>query len=205
MAVKRTPPIAVKGQFKLKTPWEVVEDRTYQCSAVRSFPELAEKNIDTFAMVYEPMSLSREVYERDRLAGANIITLMSDLHPVIHVPDTYIESFPDMSGMRYDHMVISASLGAVPNYLDLTFAKQQVLNVIKDVVGIESVVEVHSAPTTKFITIDQHTALEVSRKVAIKNITTDHGVAKDLKEKNEELVRRVKILEKIIKDNGLLD
>lgn len=204
MAVKRTPPIAVKGQFKLITPWSVDADRFYECNAIRSFPELLERHVDIFATVYEPMGLDVSIYERDRLMGANIITLMSDLHPVIHVPDTYIESYPDMSGMEYHHIVLSASLGAVPSYLDLSFLQQQMLNVVTEVVGVTPKVEIHSAPHTGFINFDQHTVLEANRRAAISQIKTDHGKLKDVQDQNAALIEKVRILEQVIKDNNLL-
>lgn len=205
MSVKRTPPIAAKGQFKLIPPWTVPEDRIYECNAIRSFPELMERGVDIFATVYEPLGLVESDYERDRLAGANVVTLMSDLHPVVHIPDTYIESYPDMSGMKYHHIVLSVSLGAIPSYLDLSYLQQQVKSKVLTTVGVDAKVEIHAAPHTGFISFDQHTVLEANRRVSIENVKTDHGKLRDLQTLNEALTEKLLVLEKVIKDAGLVN
>lgn len=205
MAIKRTPPLGTVGRYTLRTPWSVSTERVYRCEAIRSFADIVERGMDVYERFYLPTGLGKEAYEQDRRLGANIITLMSDQGPVVYVPDTYIESYPNMAAVTYHHVVLSCSLGAIPEFLDLAYVQQQVANVVRDTLGLTPVVKYHSAPHTEFISPTQHEYLEANRTAALGQVVTDHGRIRTLQNENTALRQQLAALEQIIKDHGLLE
>ncbi|QVD49387.1 hypothetical protein LUCX_317 [Xanthomonas phage vB_XciM_LucasX] len=170
-----TPPLHAKGLYTLRTPWVIASDTQYECIAIRSFRDFAERGEDVYTKYYAPKEVSREQYEADMAAGANIITLESETASVVHVPDSFIEKFPDITGVAYKRIVISVLLGPLPDAVDLTYAKAQLAAVASDITGVENTVNEHVAPYSGVVTAEQHATLEVARQAAITNRTTDRA------------------------------
>lgn len=205
MATKLTPPLLAKGRYELKMPFQVDPGKIYTCMAIRSFDDIYELGEDVYETYYQPHNLSQEVFERDKELQTNIITLMSEDGPVVYVPDTYIVSYPAMGDVAYSHVVLSISLGAIPDYLSLDFLKDQLANVASDTIGITPEVKVHVAPHAGVVTPEEHEIAEVNRLAAIKNRTTDYAKLKELQNQNAALQERIATLEQIIIDHGLLE
>lgn len=201
---KKTPPLNARGRYQLKAPWQASLDKVYRCIAIRSFDDIYELGVDVFLAYYEPFGIARSTYDQDRRLGANIITLATDDNELIYVPDTYIASYPDMSSINYSHVVLSCSLGPVADHVPLDFLLQSVSTVVSDTIGIEPTVNLHLAPHTDVISPEQHDVLEAARSAAIKNRKTDYAKVRELQIQNSSLIQRVKLLEQIIKDKGLL-
>ena len=203
MALK-TPPLHARGIYQLAEPWEASPTILYQCIAIRSFPDFVEKGQDVFSLFYQPKGLDEEAYQADRLAGANIITLASGSLPMIHVPDSYIESYPILGSSPYKSIVLSVALGPLPNDTSLDFLKDQVSGVVSDVIGVDSTVMEHAVANSDVITPEQAVTLEIARQAAISARVTDR--AKLLQAQNDLAAaqQRITILEQIIIDNDLL-
>lgn len=174
MALK-TPPLHARGLYQLAAPWSLTAGKVYECVAIRDFADFVEKGRDPFTLYYNPRGLSQAVYEADKAAGANIITLVCDDEPVIYVPDTYILAYPNMGNVAYNNVVLSINLGAVPDFLDLEFLKDQIVGVVTDVIGVTGEVKEHIAPSTGVVTQEEHDVAEVARQAAIANRTTDRA------------------------------
>lgn len=170
---QKTPPLHAKGFYQVATPFLLQANTLYECAAIRDYQDLIQAGVDIYAVYYQPVGLTQQNYQDDLAAGANIITLMSDNAPVIRLPDTYITAYPDMGNVVYNQVVISLSLGPLPDGLDLTFAKQQIGAAASAVIGLEPTVNVHIAPSTGTISQAEADANEIARQAAIANRTTD--------------------------------
>lgn len=201
MALK-TPPLRAKGIYQLKAPWSVSPTLIYECIAIRSFADFLEKGEDVFKLIYEPKGLSQATFEADRALGAHIITLVSGTQPIIHVPDTYIEAYPLQNTVAYKTVVVSVSLGPLPDSLDLTFLKTQLQGVVSDVIGVTPEVKLHVLPALDVITDTQHEALEAARQAAIANRKTDRARVLELQAQVAAMTQQIQTLEQIIIDNG---
>lgn len=201
---KMTPPLHTSGRYTLKHPWITKADALYSCMAIRDFADLQQRGIDLFTEFYEPVGLSQADLQADLDAGASLITLMSETEPVIRVPDTYILSYPNLNHVTYNHVVLSLSLGALPDFLSLEFLKDQVTNAVSDTLGVTPEVLEHIAPSVGVVTPEEHERLEVARLSAIKTRTTEYAQKLTLQRQNERLMIQIKALEKIVMDNGLL-
>lgn len=198
------PPIGTKGVYALSSPWSADAGVLYTCSAIRKFIDLENLGVDVYTTYYQTSGLDRSVYEQDRRDGVVLITLTSDRFSPIYVPSSYIASFPDLSYRNYQHIVLSASIGPLPDYMDLTFAKQAMATALSDIIGIEPTVFESVAPMDGVVSPDTHEALEVSRQSAINNRETDYAKVIDLQSQVVALSQRNAILEQILRDNGLL-
>ncbi len=198
----KTPPLHAKGIYQLKAPWSISSTLLYECIAIRSFADFLEKGEDVFKTIYEPKGLSRAVYEADRAQGANIVTLVSGTQPVIHVPDTYIEAYPIQNTVAYKTVVLSVSLGPLPDTLDLSFLMSQVQGVVSDVIGVNSQVKLHVLPSPDVITESQHQALETARQAAITNRKTDRARVLELQAQVAAMTQKIQTLERIIVEKG---
>lgn len=198
------PPIGTRGIYSLKAPFSTVPNELYSCGAIRYFKDVENQGIDVYKRYYEPYELTQSDYSRDRAAGVAIITLMSDTQSPIYVPSSYILSFPNLASVNYHHVVISASLGVLPETLDLTFLKDQVSQTIAATIGVAPTVFENVAETTGVVTPENHDALEIARQAAVTNLTTDRALYLAEKQKNTTLQQKLTALEQLVISKGLL-
>lgn len=200
----KTPALHAAGLYQLRLPWTIPANVVYECIAVRSFRDYVQKGEDVYTTYYQPMGLTLAQYEADRALGANLVTLASASNPTIYVPDTYIEAYPFLGDIKYSHVVLSVSLGVVPDKMDLTFVRSQVAAVVSDTIGVVPTVNVNVAPSTGLITQAQHQILETARNAAITNRKTDRARIIELQVLVDAQQQRIAGLEEIIIDAGLL-
>lgn len=203
MAIK-TPPLRARGVYKLLEPWTIPADTIFECIAVRRFADFVESGQKIFETIYQPMGLLQSDFEADKAAGASIVTLVSPTLATIHVPDTYIEEFPNLGGVAYKHVILAVSLGPIPDALDLTFLKTQVAGTVSDVIGVTPTVELYAAPSTGVITDEEHEILETARTAAVNNRKTDRARILELQAINGAQATKIAGLEQILKDNGII-
>lgn len=201
---KLTPPILSRGLYTLRAPFTAKSNMMYTCSAIRSIPEMVSQGVDVLALVYTPVGLAASDYQTDIDANANIITLTSDYDTPIHVPDTYIASFPDQSSENYQYRVLAIPLGAIANGYDLTGLKANLSAVCSDVIGIEPAIVDAVAALTDAVTPEQAEALERARAAKIGNRETDRAKALRLETQNTALQQQCDTLIKILQANNLM-
>lgn len=202
-----TPPMNTTGRFATKSPWELPANLVYQCIAIRSFEDIYKQGIDVQEVYYTPMGLVSGAafnFAEEQSKKPNIITLHGSDGSIVYIPDTYILSYPKSGEIRYQHVVLCASIGALPEFVDLTALKNSLENLISAQLG--TVVEVHEvvAPSTDQPTNAQHEILEAARAGSITAFENDHTKLKKEEAKSALLDAKVKTLVAILKANGLL-
>lgn len=203
--MRRTPPLYATGKWTLTSPFIADPNAIYICKAIRSLDEIKASGIDPFTTYYEYYGISRTDYEQDVINQVNIVVLMSPTHPAIHVPDSYIASYPDLTTVPYTHVVLSISLGAVPDTLALDDIKQKIYDEVLNSVGVESVVREHQASSiAEGIPQQTHSTLEANRLQRIESNETNLAKYLRAQSENAELKTKIQLLEQIIIDNGLL-
>ena len=195
---RNTPPLHAKGVYTLKTPWTTVGDALYEAIAIRSFEDFIERGEDAYTRFYASKGLTRELYEADKAAGAHIVTLQSPVSAVIHVPDTYIEKFPDLTNVAYKRVVCTVELGALPDGVDLTHLKASLASVSSDITGVEAVVAEFIAPSAGVVSADQHATQEAARQAAITNRTTDRATVLSQQETIDAQAEKIRQLQQLI-------
>jgi hypothetical protein len=193
-----TPPLRVKGVFSLRAPFVANPSTAYTVQAIRTFEEIRARNSDPMTLVYEPAGLTKEAYQSDMAAGAVIVTLMSATEKPIYVPDTYIESYPNMGNVEYSWLVCSMSLGALPDSFDTTLLESQIKSVVADFIGVAPTVNIGKAKLNEVVTSEQHAQLLAARKGAITNRKTDRARALEAEALVAKQLLRIQALEQMI-------
>lgn len=194
-----TPSIRLRGRYTLKAPWVANPGKVYECEAIRSFDDLVKLGVDIYEVFYAPTGLvNGQVYglstfsfEAEKQADANIITLRADDGEYIYVPDTYILSIPNMDGIKYDQVVLSVNLLAIPGYLDLSALKTDMASRIQAIIGLPVTVQENRVAASNQPTPAAHDAAEAARTAAITINKTDNMLLQ------EALAREVKLNETI--------
>lgn len=202
-----TPPLNARGLFSLRLPFSATGTVVYRVGAEQTFEDMLKRGVDPMKVVYEPVGLSTVDYANDQAAGAAIITLLSDTELPKYVPDTYIDSYPNMGVVAHSRIVLAADLGMLPDTYDLTRAQQAVAKALSDDIGVAPTILVCSAPVTDAITQEQYVQNMNARNAAIKNRTTDYALllqARDqiaaLTQSNGELITIIEQLQQTIRD-----
>lgn len=198
MGAKFTPPLHARGIYTLVTPFPDITSLIYECTAIRSFRDYLDLGKSAYDEVYVPAGLTAENYTDDLAANANIVTLTSPNNATIYVPDTYIQKYPDLEYVQYANIAVSASLGAIPDDLDLSLMKTQIAGIISDVIGVTPVVRLHAYASAGVVTMAQHALNEASRQAAITNRTTDRARVIALLAEKAALQQRIVDLEDAI-------
>lgn len=206
MANNLIPAIGTRGSFTLKDPFAaaMAKNTLYTMTAARKFDEIETFGTNIFTQFYQPFQLSETDVSRDRAAGAMIITLMTDGSPPLYVPTSYVQSYPDLSYKPYNQYIAVLSLGPLPEDTLFDSVIQGIKNTTSEFLGVTPEVHIASMPLTDVVTPEQNAAREASRLAAITNRTTDYARLFEAQAQVALQQQRIQILEKIVKDNGLL-
>lgn len=198
------PPIGAKGRFTAATPFEVNQGVIYQCTALRRFSDIEKQQLRVYETFYAPFGLPQDAVSRDRSNGVYIVTLESETHAPLYIPTSYITSYPDGAYRNYQRIVISAELGPLPDYMDLTFLQASMKALVSDTTGVEPYVALAIAPMTTQVTPGDHEQREIARVNAIKRRDTDYARFLAERQKNQRLEARVSMLEDILRQHGVI-
>lgn len=210
---RNTPTLLSKGRFTLRAPWSTNPTLLYTCIAIRQFDDVYLIGKD----VYQTFYVSQGIVEGSTTYTANpftfldekranvaIVTLLGDDGSLIYVPDSFIVSYPDLSEVKYSQRILHCSLGAIPNYVDLSALKTSVANLVAATIGTVPTVNEAWLSVTDAPTRAQHDILEAARLSAITLLETDRAKALRLEQKNILLQQQITTLTGILQTNGLL-
>lgn len=206
MANNLIPAVGTKGRYTLKPPFDAAmkPNTLYTLSAVRKFDEIETFAQSIYEQFYHPFQLTESDVNTDRANGAMIITLMTAEAQALYVPTTYVQSYPDLNYKPYRQFVAVLSFGAMADDTLFEPVIQGLKNATSEFLGVEPEVHIASMPLTDVITPEQHENLEATRQAAISNRTTDYARLYEAQATIALQEQRIAILEKIVKDNGLL-
>jgi hypothetical protein len=196
---RMTPTLGAKGVYTLRTPWTISSTVLYECIALRSISDFVDRGVDVLSKVYTPVGLTSTALASDVDAGAMIVTLTAPGRSPIYVPDTYIQTFPAMDGVPYSHVLLSLSLGALPDALDLSFIKAQLAATVEASFGVTPEINAHTAASTGYVTQAQHESWETARQAAVTNSTTDRARMLELQSTVDAQAQKIAELEAVIK------
>lgn len=198
MAKLITPPINTTGFYKVYQPFILSADLTYRCDAIRSFTELAKRNIDVFKTYYQPHGISETEFGNDVSRKASIVTLVSSEGEFVYVPNSYIEAYPGMEGVAYQRTVLMVELGPLPATIELEYMLPRVNDLVTKATGTSATARYVAVPLESPITHDQHHQLEDARRGALASFQPLEEQLLTLTARNDELTRLVDELMEII-------
>lgn len=188
-----SPDIGATGRYVIRSPYNSVVSPNvlYTCRAKRTFNDCEKRGESVYDRYYKPFGFvdgqSGFSLDKERTDGVLIISLFGQDGTVVYVPSNYIESFPDQSGVLYNHIVLSCSLGPLPSTFDPTAAMQALKAQVQALTGvIDPPVELHMFPVTQNPTVQEATVMENTRQG---NITVNKSPQQELSEANAEIAK----------------
>lgn len=208
-----TPTLGSKGKYTLRAPWSANPNVLYTCKALRAFDDIYKTGKDVYKTYYVPMGVTNDSttytttpfsFEEERRNNTVIVTLNGDDGSVIFIPDSFINTQPDVTEVKYSHIVLSASIGAIPDTVDLSALKTSIANMIQASLGMLPTVQESRLPSTNNPTGAQHALIEGARLGAITLTETDLVRANRLQSANGLLQSKIATLTQILRDKNLL-
>lgn len=208
-----TPSQSAKGFWTVRLPFAVVTTTEYTCVAIRSFSDMARAGIDVYNSIYVPVGLIDGVtydthlfsFEEEQLRNINIVTLTDNIGNIVNVPDNYILTYPNISGVTYLRYILSADLGPLPSTIDLSALKTAMVDTIKDNLGVENAeILEHVLNTTTNPTLEQHIEFERVRLNATNLANTPSHQLLELQTRLEALETMNRELTQICIDNNYI-
>ena len=193
-----TPPINAAGFYRVFQPFQLNAQLTYRCDAIRSFHELAKRNIDVYVTYYAPVGVSEADYQKDLDLNSSIVTLISSEGEFVYVPNTYIEAYPGMTGINYQRQVLLVELGPLPETADVSYILPQVQELVSGTTGTSAAAQLVAVPTESPLSHEEHQQLEAARRGALALRTSTAEQLANLTARNDELTKQVDELMAII-------
>lgn len=172
----KTPPIGISGAFILKSPYVTTPTTSYTVIAIREYDEMVLRNQNILRLVYEPVGLGQIDYDTDRASGALVVVLKGSDGTTLYVPNSYIESFPNMGSVPYSRLIVGVSLGMWPENRPTDDIVNVLSEAVQEFIGVTPTVEVTRAPHSGMVTEQQHAQITSARQAAITNRDTPRAV-----------------------------
>lgn len=176
------PSIGAKGKYRLHSPFDVlIKDVAYTCVAIRRLTDFITMGRDPKELYYDPHGLDDTVWDEDSSnPEVCIVSLRSDSGLWLYVPSTFILSFPDINSIPYSVRVLGVSLGAIPESLDLSNLYTNMIDLVRDTIGVESEVKSVVISETTLLPNDTHETLEIARNDLIESSQTQRATIIEL-------------------------
>lgn len=199
------PPLSATGLYRVSAPFDSVllSNRSYTCMAIRRLSDFIGLGVDPYDTYYKPLNIDEAKYKTDYANNECIISLQSTDGSWVYVPSSYILSYPELNGIPYSRVGLFADLGALPDSLDLTYAKAKVADVLAALLGIPVSVSTVVTSARTLISQNDHLTAEATRLQNVTQNDTDYSEVFRLQNEIEMLRARNMQLEAYIAQNHL--
>jgi hypothetical protein len=163
------PNLGAAGLWTLNAPFNAAlqANVSYKCMAIRKLSDIIAAGGDPFSTYYSPLGLSQTQYQADVAANASIVSLQASGGTWVYVPNTYIAQMPNPNNITYRSIVLGALLGPLPDSLDLTYVKSQVVNAVQDAIGVTPVMNSLAVSAALQISPAEDASLKAARAALI--------------------------------------
>lgn len=195
------PAVGTSGIYTLLSPFDnaLTPNVAYTCVSVRRLGDIIAAGGNPLKTYYLDNSLTKEIYETDVTNNACIVSLQGPGGLTVCVPSSYIKSYPDIGGVPYSVIAMAISLGAIPTSMDLSYISNQIVELVRDTIGIDSEVKLVEIAEPSLLTYDDSKALEIARKAKIATTMTDRAMYLDASSKLASARQKIAMLETYIK------
>ena len=197
------PALNSSGTYKFKKPFsDFINSQTvYQCKSIRKISELISSGVDVFNTYYSPYNIQTVMYEEDKNNDISIIGLYNDTAKWLYVPTTFINSYPDNSGVPYRRIAYAIDIGPIEESFDLSVLNESLSNLVKTNLGIVPDIRIVSLSKPSMVKYDDHIAIKNMRLGKVEVESTLYVELATYKQQLETARAKIKMLEKYISDN----
>jgi hypothetical protein len=196
MANYVVPEVGSKGTYTFKPPYDSLTNNQteLECMGVRKITNALAMGENVFAKYYKPYKLTQVDYENDLRGDVTLVDLQSALGSWVYVPNSYIASYPDPSGIRYRVIALAVDLGALPDTLPLEPLMDDLKAMIHQRLGVMPTIQPVAVSQPAMVSYADHKQLETAR---VSRVTVENSLQlkyNTLLAGNEELLRKNKVL-----------
>lgn len=201
MSSRILPVIGSSGTYELLPPFDTVilPEEIYTCKAIRNISEYVSYNQDPKKLVYDYYGLSENDYENDIQEDMEIVSLQNNKGIWIYVPARCIVKYPEVDGIPYHQLSMVCKIPAIEVSRDISHLKTDVINLIKDTLGVEAAVEIVEVSRTIAVTKDVSDQLKIDRALVSNGRVTDRAKYMQLLQQQQVLLDKIESLENYIK------
>ena len=201
MSSRILPVIGSSGTYELLPPFDTVilPEEIYTCKAIRNISEYVSYNQDPKKLVYDYYGLSENDYENDIQEDMEIISLQNNKGVWVYVPARYIVKYPEVDGIPYHQLSMVCKIPAIEVSRDISHLKTDVINLIKDTLGVGAAVEIVEVSRTIAVTKDVSDQLKIDRALVSNGRVTDRAKYMQLLQQQQVLLDKIEGLENYIK------
>ena len=201
MSSRILPVIGSSGTYELLPPFDtmILPEEIYTCKAIRNISEYVSYNQDPKKLVYDYYGLSEVDYENDIQEDMEIVSLQNNKGIWIYVPARCIVKYPEVDGIPYHQLSMVCKIPAIEVNRDISHLKTDVINLIKDTLGVEAAVEIVEASRTIAVTKDVSDQLKIDRALVSNGRVTDRAKYMQLLQQQQVLLDKIEALENYIK------
>lgn len=197
------PVIGTSGVFTLRAPFDskLIANASYTCKAIRSLVEVQAAGDNAYDTYYAPNNVSQAEYSSDFNNGVCIVSLVADNGTWLHVPSSFIVSFPNVSGYVYNSTAVLIDLGPIHDGLDLTYLKSRLTSVCFDTLGLNATVQTMVTSRPAIVQKSEHESIEAIRNSNISNSTTEYARLLELQKRLDAALEQNAALSQYIQDH----
>jgi len=189
-------PIGLKGTFKINPRMKQIlnEHIIYSVSSIRSIKDYIADNINVRNLVFIDQGLTDEDYVECLNNDIPIVTLVTEGNEFYSIPANMFIAVPDSIGKKYINKAVVVNLGYLPEDLNIDYVNEEIEDLIKGKLGIESTSDIKDVSGTYVVTYEEHDEAEKER---ISNVT-DNKTCKGELLKTLETLEKYKTMVKIL-------
>lgn len=137
------PKVGSKGRFEFKPPFNKPETlkTEYTVYSIRSLKELKDSGEQPYEMIYSPNGLTETDFKDDLNNNIPVLCLVNSGGDYLYIPADMVKSLPDISGVKYQEIILAISLGYIPVNTNLDVTKDTIVNTVYDTFGVTSTIE----------------------------------------------------------------
>ncbi len=201
MSSRILPVIGSSGTYELLPPFDTVilPEEIYTCKAIRNISEYVSYNQDPKKLVHDYYGLSENDYENDIQEDMEIVSLQNNKGVWVYVPARYIVKYPEVDGIPYHQLSMVCKIPAIEVSRDISHLKTDVINLIKDTLGVDAAVEIVEVSRTIAVTKDVSDQLKIDRALVSNGRVTDRAKYMQLLQQQQVLLDKIEGLENYIK------
>jgi len=162
------PTIGAKGCISVQAPFDtlVSPTRMYQVYSIRLIQDMIGNNEDPLNEIYIPVGLTSVEYNQDLDDRVSIITFIGDGNEVLHIPESYVNSYPSVNGVIYQSKAIAINIGPIPENEDINYLITEIRDLIHSHTGITAEGEIIANSAKTKVSYADHDTIMTARNAA---------------------------------------
>lgn len=190
----------IEGSFELLPPFAnaVRPNARYVVRSIRTMSNIIADGDDPRAL-YDKYAVPEADYVRDLMADMVILGLQATTGEWVYVPQGYVASYPQISGVSYRPLALVLPLSSIPDDKDLTNLMAYCETAVMRHLGVETKSRVSALGNAELITMEEHARITNARNAMTSTNESPAAITVRLEKENARLREENAMLKDAIK------